>query len=156
MYKLLVIRFVNKLYARNSVFKYIKKKHGQDIITTVRSYESFKTKYMKVQSDMKFIKSCKKESLIPTFAKVNLSIKNVYRKLKLRTARIVMESEKENKHHEKKKSKKDIVLISNQLKIGLGVFLYNALLHHSLKKQIVWKHRFNWPFYAVMLRTKLF
>ena len=40
-----------------------------------------------------------------------------------------MESEIENKHREKKKLEKDIVLISNQLKIGLGVLLYNALLH---------------------------
>ena len=37
--------------------------------------------------------------------------------------------EMENKHHEKKKFKKDIILISNQLKTGLGVLLYNALLH---------------------------
>ena len=117
------------MYARNSIFKYIKRKHGQDIVTLVRSYESLKTKYMKVQSDIKFIKSCKKENLIPTFAKVNLSIKNANRKLKLRKARIVMESEMENKHHGKKKLKKDIVLISNQLKIGLVVLLYNALLH---------------------------
>ena len=42
---------------------------------------------------------------------------------------MVMESEMENKHHEKKKLKKDIVLISKQLKIGLSVLLYNALLH---------------------------
>ena len=31
--------------------------------------------------------------------------------------------------YEKKKLKKDIVLFSNQLKTGLGVFLYNTLLH---------------------------
>ena len=128
-YKLLVIRFVIKLYARNSIFKYIKRRHGQDIITLVRSYESLKTKYTKVQSDIKFIKSCKKENLIHTFAKVNPSIKNGNRKLKIHIARIVMESEMENKHHKKKKFKKDIVLISNQLKIGLGVLLYNVLLH---------------------------
>ena len=41
-----------------------------------------------------------------------------------------MESEMENKHHEKEKLNKDIVLISNQLKIGLSALLYNALLHH--------------------------
>ena len=58
---------------------------------------------MKVQSDKKVIKSCKKENLIPIFAKVNLSIKNANRKLKLRIARIVMETEMQNKHHEKKK-----------------------------------------------------
>ena len=35
----------------------------------------------------------------------------------------------ENKHHVKKKLKKDIVLIRNQLKIGFGVLLHNVLLH---------------------------
>ena len=34
----------------------------------------------------------------------------------------------ENKHHEKKKLKKEIVAISNQLKEMLGSFLYNALV----------------------------
>ena len=82
--KSLVILFTIKSYARNSVFKYIKRKHGQDIIAPITSYESLKTKYMKVQSDIKLINSCKKESLIPTFAKVNLSIKNASRKLKSR------------------------------------------------------------------------
>ena len=83
---------------------------------------------MKVQSDEEFIKSCKKENLIPTFAEVNLSIKNANQKLKLRIARIVMQTEMENKYHQKK-LEKDIDLISNQLKIGLGILLYNALLH---------------------------
>ena len=35
----------------------------------------------------------------------------------------------ESKYHEKKNFKKDIVLISNQLKISLSVFLYNAFFH---------------------------
>ena len=77
---------------------------------------------MKVQSDIKLINSCKKESLIPTFAKVNLSIKNASRKLKSRIGRTVMESEIESKLHKKKKLKKDIVLISNQLKIIITKF----------------------------------
>ena len=81
----------------------------------VRSYESLKTKLMKVQADIQFIKSCKKENLIPIFAKVNLAIKSDSRKLKLSLARL-MESEMESKHHEKKKLKKEIVAISNQLK----------------------------------------
>ena len=28
--------------------------------------------------------------------------------------------------------------------------------NHSHKKRIVWKHGPNWPFYALMLRTKLY
>ena len=35
----------------------------------------------------------------------------------------------ENKYHEKKKLKKEIVTISNQLKGVLGLYLYNALVH---------------------------
>ena len=48
MFKLLVLLFVIKLYARNNIFKRIKKKHGQDIISHVRSLENLKSKYMKV------------------------------------------------------------------------------------------------------------
>lgn len=48
---------------------------------------------MKIKADIKFIKPCKKENLVPSFAKVNLTIKNGNGKLKLRIARIAMESE---------------------------------------------------------------
>ena len=108
MYKLLVILFIIKLYVRNNIFKHIKKKHGQDIITIIRSFETLKTKYMKIQADITFIKSCKREKLIPTFANVKLSLKKASRKLKLRLARIMMESEMQNKHQEKKQVKKKI------------------------------------------------
>ena len=57
MLQLLVILFIIKLYAQKNTFKYIKEKHGQDIFMVVRSLESLKTKYMKVQADIKFIKS---------------------------------------------------------------------------------------------------
>ena len=124
MIKLLVILFIIKLYAKY-IFTRIKKKHGQH----VRSYESLMTKYMKVTADIKFIKLCKVEKIIPTFAKVNLSIKSGSRKLKLTIARLVMESEIQSKHLEKKKLKKELRLSCIQLKSVLGLFLYNALLH---------------------------
>ena len=73
--------------------------------------------YMKVLFVIKCVKSCKKESLIPAFAKVNLSIKNANRKLKLCIARMEMESEMVDKHHEKKKLKKDMVLTRTNLKL---------------------------------------
>ena len=129
MIALLVILFIIKLYARNNTFKYIKEKHGKDFIKIVRSYESLKTRYMKVKADIKFVKSCKRENLTPTFAMVNLAIKNGSKKLKLRIARIVMESEMQNKHYEKKKLKKEMIAIGNQLKRVLGLFLLNALVH---------------------------
>ena len=72
MFKLLVILFTIKLYARNDIFKYIKKKHEQDIITVIRSLEKLQTKFMKVSADIRYMKTCKKERLIPTFARVKV------------------------------------------------------------------------------------
>ena len=59
MIKLLVILFLIKLFARKDIFQHIKKKHGQDMATIVRSFEQLKTKYMNIVVDIKFIKSCK-------------------------------------------------------------------------------------------------
>ena len=49
--------------------------------------------------------------------------------IKLRIARLVMESENQGKHLEKKKLKKELRLSCIQLKSVLGLFLYDALLH---------------------------
>ena len=86
---------------------------------------------MKVTADIKFIKLSKVEEIIPTFAKVSLSIKSGSRKLKLRIARLVMESEIQSKHLENKKLKKELWLACIQLKSVLGLFLYNALVLYN-------------------------
>ena len=51
------------------------------MITVRRSLEKLQTKYRKVVADRKYIKTYKKKHLIPTFAKVNISIKHVTHKL---------------------------------------------------------------------------
>ena len=76
MFKLLLLLFVIKLYARNNVLKRIKKKHGQDILSHVRLLENLKTNSMKNKADIKFIKLCKQENLIPTFVSIKLSLKH--------------------------------------------------------------------------------
>ena len=48
---------------------------------------------MKITDDIKFMKLCKVEKIIVTFAKLNLSIKSGSQKLKLCIARLVMESD---------------------------------------------------------------
>ena len=48
---------------------------------------------MKTLADIKFIKSCKTEDIIPAFAKVKLSLKHSNYKLKLHIAGLVMEAE---------------------------------------------------------------
>ena len=91
MFKLLVILFIIKLYAHINIFKLIQKKHGQDVFKNVRLYEKLKTKSMKLKADITYIKSCKKEEVTPTFAKVNLSIKSGTYKLKKKIAKLVMD-----------------------------------------------------------------
>ena len=103
MIKLLVILFIIKLYARKNIFKHIKKKHGPDLIKVVRDFEQKKTKFEKMDADIAFIKLCHKEQLIPQFAKVNVSTRNGTYKLRRKIARLVTETELQNKHREKRK-----------------------------------------------------
>ena len=87
MTKLLVILFIIKLYARNNIFKRIKKKHGHELINVVRDFEQKKIKFQKLVANITFIKLRKKEQLFPTLAKVNVSIRNGTHKLKRKIAR---------------------------------------------------------------------
>ena len=48
----------------------------------MKTLENLKTKYVKAQADIEFIKHCKSENIIPTFAKVNVSLKHSNHKLK--------------------------------------------------------------------------
>lgn len=82
---------------------------------------------MKALADIKFIKSCKTENVIPTFAKRKLLLKHSSYKLKLQIARLVMETEMQNKHLEKKKLKKDMNHIGIQIKHSPGLILCNTL-----------------------------
>ena len=59
-----------------------------------------------------FIKTFKRENLIPTFAKINLSVKDDNKKLARRIARIVMKSQIQSKHREKN----IIILYSTRLR----------------------------------------
>ena len=55
-------------------------------------------------------------------------------KLQLRIARIVMETELQNKHQEKRVSwKKKLKTLEYNLKIHFGLILYNALIHQINK-----------------------
>ena len=61
-----------------------------------------------------------------TFAKGKLAIGSGNWKLHLRTAKIIMETEMQNKHGERRKLKKEIVSISIQVNSMLGLFLHSA------------------------------
>ena len=60
---------------------------------------------------MNLLSNAKCENIIPTFAKVNVSLKYSNHKLKSRIAKIVMVAELQNKHREKRKLKKEIKIV---------------------------------------------
>ena len=121
--------FIIKLYSQKNIFKYINKKHGKDIYNIIRAFENLKTKYEKTKLDMQYIKLCKQERLLPTFATIKLSIQTKNKTLKERIGRIIMEHELERKHHEKEQLKKEIKSISIQLKMSLSMIIYCVLLN---------------------------
>ena len=81
---------------------------GNTLLLQLYRLKILKHKQEKILLDIKFKKACKQGNLLPTFAKVQLSTKNVNYKLKQRIGRIIMEDELQRKHHEKEKLKKDI------------------------------------------------
>ena len=71
------------------------------------------------------------EELIPTFANVRLTVKHGSAKLEKTISRIIMKSEMQVKHQEKRKLKQEIKALSTQLKIALPTLVYTTLLHRT-------------------------
>ena len=67
----------------------ITRKLGQDIVKIAGNLEDLLTKHQKNVLDIKFIKTCKKENLVPVFATVNLVTKHGTMRLKRKNARTI-------------------------------------------------------------------
>ena len=117
------------MYARSNIFKYVKKKHGQDTLIVTRTLEDLKTRRMKTEANIHFIKTCKRENIIPTFAKVKLSIKHANKKLHSKIARLVMERELQAKHQTKKKIKREIKRLTFELKNTVNTIIFTAVIY---------------------------
>ena len=88
-----------------------------------------KSKCVKLKADIDFIKCSKREAIISTFAKVYLSIKSGGYKLKKKTAKLVMDTELCDKHHEMRKLPKQIRDLIIELKSSLRLVLFHAVIH---------------------------
>ena len=124
----IIFKLLKSTLCRNDIFKRIKKKHGQDVNTVIKSLEKLKTKYGEVVADIKYIKTCKKKRSIPTFAKVNISKTITTHKLRRKISLLVMNTELENKHSEKRRLKKDIKKICIELQRNLSLIILNMVL----------------------------
>ena len=127
---LLVILFAIRLSAQVNIFKHIERKHGRQILENLRTLlERLKRKWCKINKDIKFTKLCKKEDLMPTFAKVKLVIKSGNVKLQQKLAPIIMETEMQQKHRGKRKIGKELVKLSMDLKDSLELILFNVIMY---------------------------
>ena len=100
--KLLSFIFIIKLIAQSNIFSYRKEKHGQKKLQEVRNLEMLKLKYIRITNGIKFIKSCKKKRIIPTFARISNDVVTKIKKLEDKICVLVMNAELERKHREKR------------------------------------------------------
>ena len=128
---LLLILFAIKILSQVNIFKHIERKHRRQILKNVITLERPKGKWYKINKDIKFIKLCKKEYLIPTFAKVKLAIKSGNIKIQQKLARIIMEPVMQQKSRRKRKIRREIVKLSMDLKDSLGLILFNVIMYRS-------------------------
>lgn len=134
MYKLLVINFLIKLYALKNIFEFILEKYGQSTLKVVRSLEKKRTKLTKVKYDLKFLSTCKRNGLLPTFAKPKLAIKiNQYTQKKI--AKTIIETEMRNKHKKLNWLKKEIRKDINELNFSIG-YISLCSVNISINKSI--------------------
>ena len=75
-------------------------------LNVVREYEWLLEKSMKSAADIKLIKLCKKEFLVPIFANFKLANRSVNMKLKLKLPQIIMEAKFKQKYQRKAKWRK--------------------------------------------------
>ena len=100
--KLLSWIFIIKLIANSNIFTYVLKKHGQKKLQQVRELESLMSRYIRLINDIKYIKSCKRDDIIPTFARVSNSVVKNNRKLNNKVSVLILNSELEHKHNERR------------------------------------------------------
>ena len=142
MEPLLVFIFLIKIIARSKIFKTFKEKHGLNTLHAVRNYERLLKRQAKLKCDLDFLLTCKKENLIPNFAKPRFSIKmNIHISKKI--SKIILETKLGNKHRTKKKIAEQILCRNENLKTKLSYLEHKAVqyrLRSNLDKWIKkWK-----------------
>ena len=123
---LLVIIFVIKLLSKNHLFTYIKEKYGEPTRRQCRSFERALMRYEKLKCDLDFLKTCKNEKLIPTFAKPKISIDADF-KIRRDIAAIIIRAEIRNKHRIKNSIKEQLRNESKVLQDKTSFATFNAL-----------------------------
>ena len=108
MYRLLVLNFLIKLYALRNIFEFISEKYGQAATKLARKIEKNRTKLKKIKCDIRFLTTCKRNKLIPTFAKPKIAIK-INRSIENKIASTIIETEIRNKQKKQNRLVKELL-----------------------------------------------
>ena len=142
MYKLLVILYMIKLYARINIYKHIKGKYGQRILKDARLLETIRSKLTKVKYDIEFLNTCKRNRLCPTFARPKFAIK-ISINIKKKITMTIISEEIKYKHKKKRLLEKQIKEVKARLDKNLGfitICTLNKNINKSIKKKSkIWK-----------------
>ena len=141
MKKLLVILFLFKLYAQKNVFNLIRGKYGQHYTKTARLVETIRTKIAKLKLDIKFIITCKRDKLIPTFAKPKIVVKLNFR-TRWKITQAILDAELQNKYNQKKKLLAELSRLQDELYPNIG-YICRVKLNSVIQQTIKGKRK-NW------------
>ena len=122
---LLVLGFLYKILSRR-MYTYIGKKHGTETLRLCRGFERLNCRLEKTKLDLRFLLTCKREGLIPNFAKPKVSI-NGGDRLSKKIAKLILSTELKNKHKIKNDLKKKIEENSRRIREKTSFLLVNAL-----------------------------
>ena len=94
--------------------------------------------------DLRFLLTCKKDGLVPTFAKPKIAVP-INRRTRIGIAKLIIETELKNKHKIKHDLKKQLMEQNEKLNGSTSFLTYHALKHLVYKnvnfKKIVWSKR---------------
>ena len=123
---LLVFTFVIKIFSRKPLFTYIREQHGNETLRQCRGFEKDVLRYEKMCYDLRFLLACKKEKLVPVFAKPKLSIE-VDNKIRKDIAALLIKTEIKNKHRLKNQLKKELVERRQAIQESTSFLLFHSL-----------------------------
>ena len=124
--ELLIINFLIRLYARRNIFQHITEKYGQNTTKLARSIERKRTKLGRIKSDLTFLTTCKRNKLIPTFAKPKISIK-INKSIRWKIASTILDAEIRNKQKKRSRLTKELAKEAIDLKSRTGYITLCAL-----------------------------
>ena len=141
--ELFVILFLYKLYVHINIFKHIEEKYGQSEIKLTRTIQKQHIKITKMKYDINYLLYCKRNGLIPHFARPKLAAKiNKYLRDKIR--RQILDAEIRNKHRKKKglllQVKNNTDSLTNKITFITKLVLYRKIKLIIMKEETKWSN----------------